>query len=114
MSSAPVRSWKRSRTVRDSAELIQNERAGAVLDAMCDTFRPDAVIYDLPPLLSSDDVIAFLPWVDCVLLVAAAGVTRAVEIKECEHLLSEQTSILGVLLNKAGSGTRGSYQEAYR
>ena len=31
------------------------------------------IILDLPPILSSDDVIAVLPQIDCVLLVAAVG-----------------------------------------
>jgi protein-tyrosine kinase len=37
---------------------------------------PDIVIFDLPPMLAADDVLAFLPNVDCVILVAAASKAR--------------------------------------
>ena len=37
------------------------------------TYQSHIIIVDLPPILSSDDVIAVLPQIDCVLLVAAVG-----------------------------------------
>ncbi len=39
--------------VRDSAELIQDECTAQALAQMCELYRPDAVIYDLPPMLVS-------------------------------------------------------------
>ena len=63
-------------------------------------FTPDVVLYDLPPMLMSDDVMAFLPHLDCVLLVAAAEQTRLDEVDKCEQDLAEQTNVLGVVLNK--------------
>jgi protein-tyrosine kinase len=57
------------------------------------------VILDLPPLLTSDDVIAILPQVDCVLLVAAVGISTVSEIEECnKHLQS--TDVVRFVLNK--------------
>jgi Mrp family chromosome partitioning ATPase len=99
--------------VRDSAELIQEERTAKVLARMLELYRPDAVIYDLPPMLVSDDAISFLPHVDCVLLVAAAGQTKPAEIEECERLLGENTNLLGVLLNKCKAKTPDAYQYGY-
>ncbi len=99
--------------VRDSAELIQDECTAQALARMCELYRPDAVIYDLPPMLVSDDTIGFLPQVDCVLLIAAAGQTKAAEIEECERLLGETTNFLGVLLNKCEAKTSGAYQYGY-
>ena len=63
-------------------------------------FHPDIVLYDLPPMLVSDDVLAFLPHLDCVLLVAAAERSRIDEIDKCEQDLAEHTNVLGVVLNK--------------
>ncbi len=80
---------------------------------MHEVYRPDAVIYDLPPLLVSDDAIGFLPQVDCVLLVAAAGQTTPTEIDECERLLGETTNFLGVLLNKCEVKNSDAYQYGY-
>lgn len=96
--------------VRDSAELFHDERTAKVLSSMLSRMKPNVVIYDLPPMLVSDDVIAFLPYVDCVILVAAAGHTTAKEIEECERMFSGQTNFLGVVLNKAEVGvTREGY-----
>jgi protein-tyrosine kinase len=99
--------------VRDSAELIKDERAAAALARMHEVFKPNAVIFDLPPMLISDDAIAFMPQVDCVLLVAASGQTSPAEIDECERLLGESTNFLGVLLNKCDADIPDSYAYGY-
>jgi len=99
--------------VRDSAELLQDERTAQALALMRKLYRPDAVIFDLPPMLVSDDAIGFLPNVDCVLLVAAAGQTNPAEIEEFERLLGETTNFLGVLLNKCEVTTSDAYQYSY-
>ena len=39
-------------------------------------YRDRVIIYDLPPLLSSPDAMAFLPQVEAVLLVIAEGMTK--------------------------------------
>jgi hypothetical protein len=75
--------------------------------AMCELLREirrdlhsHLVILDLPPLLTSDDVIAILPQIDCILLVAAVGLSKASEIAECsKHLQS--TDVVRVVVNKA-------------
>jgi len=70
------------------------------MDYMHKTLRPDIVIVDMPPMLATDDVIAFLPNIDAMLLVAAAGTTIMKEIDDCERELSERTNVMGVVLNK--------------
>ena len=57
------------------------------------------VIVDLPPVLCSDDVIAILPQIDCVLLVAAAGATTKSEIEECNRHL-QSAEVVRLVLNK--------------
>ncbi|MEM9010038.1 MAG: CpsD/CapB family tyrosine-protein kinase [Pseudomonadota bacterium] len=86
--------------VRDSAELMQSAQTHASLAAMRAALAPDIILHDLPPLLVHDDAIGFLPNLDCVILVVAAGETTADSIAECELLLSERTHFLGVVLNK--------------
>ena len=58
------------------------------------------IIYDMPPMLSSDDFLAFLPQVDCAMLVAAAGETSVPGIAECDRLIGDE-KFLGCILNKA-------------
>ena len=61
---------------RQSAELMSSRPMGNMLRDLRASFQ--IVILDLPPILSSDDVIALLPQVDCVLLVASVGVYESV------------------------------------
>lgn len=63
-------------------------------------FQPDVIIYDLPPMMMSDDAMAFLPHMDCMLLVAGAEKTSLDEVDTCERELSENTNLLGVVLNQ--------------
>jgi Mrp family chromosome partitioning ATPase len=86
--------------IRHASELLQQAATPAVLVDVRAQFRPDIVLYDLPPMLVSDDVIAFLPHLDCVLLVAAAEKSRIDEIDKCEQDLAEHANVLGVVLNK--------------
>ncbi|WP_270732631.1 CpsD/CapB family tyrosine-protein kinase [Shimia sp. Alg240-R146] len=85
----------------NSAEMFQATMTGDVLDELGDLLEPDLVLFDMPPALEYDDVLAFLPYVDAVLVVAGGGVTSAEEVTKVEQILSEVKPILGVMLNKA-------------
>lgn len=85
--------------VRNSAELLMNAATARGVADLKAAFQPDVILYDLPPMLMSDDTTAFLPHLDCVLLVAAAEKSRLDEVDKCERELSEQTNVLGVVLN---------------
>lgn len=89
-----------SRTVANSAELLQSNRAGAALDAIDAAFQPDLVLYDMPPLLATDDSVAFLKHVDCALMIVAAEETPMNQIDVCERQIAELTQVMGVVLNK--------------
>lgn len=96
-----------SEKVRDAAETVQAGSTARVLAETQDLLKPDVVIYDLPPMLVCDDVMGFLPQLDCVLLIVGGGTTKAADVTECERLLADQTPILGVLLNNAeGVGSK--------
>jgi protein-tyrosine kinase len=67
------------------------------------------IIFDLPPMLSSDDFLAFLPQVDCALLVASSGESTVNDIAECERLMDPE-KFLGCVLNKVtGAETLDDY-----
>ncbi len=80
----------------------------ALLQQIKQDFRAWTVILDLPPVLTSDDVISILPQVDSVLFVAAAGATTLAEIKECNRHL-QAASIVRVVLNKSADTTTKYY-----
>ena len=90
-----------SKRLRDAGEVIQSRATAHALGALQAQFEPDAVLYDLPPMLAGDDVMGFLPNLDGMLLVIGGGVTRPAEVAECERLLADNDCpLLGVILNK--------------
>ena len=87
-------------SLRGSSEMLQNAATATAIADLRAQFQPDVILFDLPPMLVSDDVLAFIPNLDCVLLVAAAERSRIDEIDKCEQDLAEHTNVLGVVLNK--------------
>jgi protein-tyrosine kinase len=85
--------------IKNSAELLLGASTPQGVAALKAAFLPDVMLFDLPPMLQSDDVMAFLPNLDCVLLVAGAERTRLDEVDKCEHDLAEQIPVLGVVLS---------------
>jgi Mrp family chromosome partitioning ATPase len=92
--------------VSRSAEWMRHEKLSKLPALLKDRLGADLIIFDLPPALTTDDVMVFCPYVDCVMLVAGAGQTTAREIEEAERQLT-LSNYLGVVLNKAlGSDIR--------
>lgn len=85
---------------RQSAELLANSQTRKSIDLLCKTLEPDIVIYDLPPIMASDDTLAFLPNVDCSLLIVEAERSTIREVDQTEQIMAEKSNFLGVVLNK--------------
>ena len=83
----------------NSSDLISATATRAMLENIEGTSASQIVILDLPPLLAGHDVISILPYLDCVLLVAAMGVTKISEVKECNKYL-KATEVVRFVLNK--------------
>lgn len=92
-------------SVRSSSEILLSAATAKGVASLKAAFQPDVILYDLPPMLQSDDVMAFAPHLDCVLLIAAAEKSRLDEVDKCERDLAEQTQVLGVVLNKCRYGS---------
>jgi Mrp family chromosome partitioning ATPase len=60
------------------------------------------IVLDLPPLLTSADVLAFAPSLDALLLVAREGVTTRRDVEDALALVREATPVLGTVLNQSG------------
>jgi Mrp family chromosome partitioning ATPase len=86
--------------MKNSAEILLNAATARGMAEIKAGFTPDVILCDLPPMLVSDDVMAFVPHLDCVLLIAGAEKSRLDEVDKCEQDLAEQTNVLGVVLNK--------------
>lgn len=89
-----------SRKVGDAAELLQSAATGAALDQIQARYDPTVMLFDMPPMLVSDDTMAFLGYVDCVLLLAATEQTTIKQIDACEREIATQSNVMGVVLNK--------------
>ncbi|TPE48523.1 CpsD/CapB family tyrosine-protein kinase [Amaricoccus solimangrovi] len=89
--------------VGNPAELLEEPGTAAALARIEAGFAPDVILCDLPPALACDDVLAILPRLDALLLVAGAGITTPTQIRSCEKLFGE-TPLLGVILNRAEDG----------
>ena len=89
-----------SRVERNAAELLASPDTAAALDRIEAEYAPDIMIFDMPPMLATDDMMSFASQVDCVLLLAAAERSTIKEIDACERELASQTNVLGIVLNK--------------
>jgi len=89
-----------NRRTLHSAEILQDSKAADAMALLNKALNPDIILVDLPPMMAADDVMAFLPNVDAVLLVASAGTTVLRDVDDCERELAERTEVMGVILNK--------------
>ena len=85
---------------RNPAELLHSVRTKQAIDDIEAFWKPDIMIFDLSPMLASDDNVGFLVNTDCALLVAAAESTKLTNVDLCEKELAQLTNVLGVVLNK--------------
>jgi protein-tyrosine kinase len=82
-----------------SSEWMASQPMASLLQAIKSKFRSRIVIFDLPPVLVTDDVISILPQMDAALLIAGVGTTSVSHIKECQKHLTG-TPVVRVVVNK--------------
>lgn len=89
-----------SRPVENPSETLLSRRVANLVSELRERYESRVVIFDLPPLLHTDDAIAVLPKMDCVLLVVGNGMSPNAEVEESLHLIPRD-KLIGVVLNKA-------------
>jgi protein-tyrosine kinase len=99
--------------VEDPAELLHDAATPEAMSRLAAELDPDLVIYDLPPMLVSDDASVFLNYVDCALLIAAAHESELEEISRSEARMAELTETLGIVLNKCEFSMRDFFRYSY-
>ena len=87
-------------TYRDSSEVLSAPELGALVDQLRSLGPKTITIFDLPPALAGDDVLAFAPLIDALLLVVAEGTCRREHLAEVKELLKD-INILGAVLNRS-------------
>src|SRR5262245_47621710 len=58
------------------------------------------VIFDMPPVFAGDDVLAFAPLVDAVLIVLSQGTTKRAALVALRELL-QNVNVIGTVLNRS-------------
>ncbi|WP_166359484.1 CpsD/CapB family tyrosine-protein kinase [Pseudomonas akapageensis] len=91
-----------------STEVLSSPAVSNLITDLRERYDSRITIFDLPPLLSSDDVITVLPKFDCVLLVVANGMNSNKEIEDSLHHLAT-ANLIGTVLNKAEMEHRSYY-----
>lgn len=92
-----------------SSELLQSPKMLDLFDFVKRELSPEVILFDLPPMKSSDDALGFIPRVDTSLLVVASGTTTTKEVDECEMQISELDKLLGIVLNKCEDAQTEDY-----
>ena len=90
-----------------SSEILASPKMIDLVEDLKSRHPDRLVLLDMPPVLGGDDVIAFSPYVDALLLVVEEGKTSKVELSEAYALL-DNAKILGTVLNKAEEGSTGA------
>ena len=86
--------------VIESSELITAPKMQCLVEEFKNYFQPQITIFDLPPILEADDVLASVNYYDAMLLIIEEGVNKPDEVKSSLKMLSE-INILGTVLNKS-------------
>lgn len=101
-----------SQAIERASETLHDPDTTATLAAMLEQLDPEVVLYDLPPALVSDDVLALGPSIDAVLLVTDGTKTKPDEIRSVEKMLEGRIPLMGVVLNRAQDFNAGRYRYA--
>lgn len=86
--------------VRDPSSIVTRASVEDILDDIQRTYRPDIMLFDLPPVLLSDEARTVLKLMDAALLVVGSEQSTLSQIDEAEREVAQYTKVAGVVLNK--------------
>jgi len=85
---------------QNASELLSGPRMRHLAEELKERYSDRIIIYDLPPLLGTDDALVCLPYADSVVLVVGDGQSSKDEILQSQHHLKGH-NMAGVVLNKS-------------
>jgi len=88
------------KAMEHSSEALSGPRGRNLVTELRSRYPDRIILFDLPPVLGTDDALAFAPLVECGLVVVAEGVTRREDLLRSMELL-RKTPIVGTVLNRA-------------
>ena len=96
------------RPLEQSSELLGSPRMSELMRSLAAEIPRRVVIFDMPPLLLSDDVLRFLPNVDGLLFVVSEAMTQRAALMHARDILPED-KLLGVVLNRSHEREESGY-----
>ena len=94
--------------VPSSSEMLTSPRMAELMQALEAETPRRVLIFDMPPVLAADDVLAFSPQIDGLLLVVAEGTTDRTSLRRAKEVLAEM-NLLGVVLNRSAERNDAAY-----
>ena len=91
-----------------ASELLGSARMEELVEHLKTENPRRVVVYDMPPLMVSDDVLTFAPKVDGLLFVVSEGATDRKTLEAARQVLSEM-NLIGVVLNRSSSRDKRGY-----
>ena len=85
-------------SIENSSELLASPAMGRLVQELKLRYPSRMVLFDLPPILASDDALSFSPHVDALLLVLRDAKTTRTELEHALEILQD-VPILGTVLN---------------
>ncbi len=95
-----------------SSEILSSPKMKSLAEELKNRYPDRIVVYDMPPLLATDDFLSFVPLIESALLVVEENKTPKPDIARCLELIPPD-KLLGSVLNKAKSKTSGYYYYGY-
>jgi Mrp family chromosome partitioning ATPase len=92
------------RSILNSSELLSSRLMSSLLTEIGERYERRIVLYDLPPLLPTDDSLVILPKLDANLIVVQEGRSEAGEIQRSIGFLKDYNFIGAVLNNSVEGG----------
>ena len=92
----------------NSSETLTSPRMAELMQALEAEAPRRILIFDMPPVLAADDVLAFAPQIDGLLLVVAEGTTDRSSLRRAKEVLAEM-NLLGVVLNRSAERNDAAY-----
>ncbi|MGH8175044.1 MAG: CpsD/CapB family tyrosine-protein kinase [Steroidobacter sp.] len=94
--------------ITQASELLTSPRMSELVHALEAENPRRIIIFDMPPVLAADDVLAFAPQVDGLLLVVGEGTTGRDALKSAKEVLAEM-NLIGVVLNRSAERNDNAY-----
>lgn len=85
--------------IKHSSEVLSSKKITNLITEFRERYAERIVIFDLPPLLATDDAMIMLSQVDCVLVVVGNGMVSKTDLEESMRYV-DQDKLLGTVLNK--------------